>query len=271
MPLEIATVQIADLRLPRQRWRPPAKADAVTSRSDMMSPRTAALDGTRITDQYGGPIRVREAQSGWQDVDLTRAERADGTIAPKGHPGGVVQAGASKSVSGTTGTTAETEAVVTNDIKGAQQHSLAGQGKLGKPFMAGHTPTHNNVKPRVDSIVNALRTGYKQSAVIRDAGGLKAAGPGVPVSCSLRAKTKDLTAQAQANGSVSYVDAESVVRSMLRPPVAWDAWSTLGRENIGRRCRRRLRWCRNIVIFGSLSGAAACSWFRCPKDSFQRG
>jgi RHS repeat-associated protein len=105
--------------------------------------------------------------------------------------------------------------------------SFAWPGRLGKPVLSGTTATYANVKPGVDLVVQALRTGYEQSFVIRDAAALSAlqatAGDGVAVSWSLPVKTKGLTARAETDGSVSFVDAKSVVRSVLKAPAAWDA------------------------------------------------
>ena len=208
-------------------------ARAQGSRVEVESQRSATSttwvnpDGTLTTDQYGGPIRFRDAQGVWQDVDLTLVERADGTVAPKGHPGGLVLAGASKSASGAAGTTPETDAAVTNEVKGAGEVTLAWPGKLGRPVLSGTTATYANVQPGVDLVVQAIRTGYEQSFVIRDAAALSAlqatAGVGAGVSWSLPVKTKGLTARALADGSVSFVDAKSVVRSVLKAPAAWDA------------------------------------------------
>jgi RHS repeat-associated protein len=93
--------------------------------------------------------------------------------------------------------------------------------------LSGTTATYANVKPGVDLVVQAIRTGYEQSFVIRDAAALSrlqaSAGAGGLVSWSLPVKTKGLTAQAEADGSVSFVDAKNVMRSMLHAPAAWDA------------------------------------------------
>jgi hypothetical protein len=89
--------------------------------------------------------------------------------------------------------------VATDEAKGARQVSLAWPGKLGKPTLSGTTATYANIKPGVDLVVQALRTGYEQSFVIRDAAALSAlqatAGAGAAVSWSLPVKTKGLTAQ----------------------------------------------------------------------------
>ncbi|MGV8973023.1 MAG: hypothetical protein ACOH10_11940 [Rhodoglobus sp.] len=222
----------------------------MTSRPDLLSARVAARaqgarveaesersatsttwvnpDGTLTTEQHQGQIRFRDGRGAWQDVDLTLTERPDGTVAPKGHPGGLVLAGASKSATGTTGTASETDAVTTNEATdGARAASLAWPGKLGKPALSGTTATYANVQPGVDLVVQALRTGYEQSFVIRDAAALSAlqatAGTGGPVSWSLPVKTKGLSARAQTDGSVSFVDAKGTVVSRFAAPTSWDA------------------------------------------------
>jgi hypothetical protein len=56
-------------------------------------------DGTLTTDQHAGPIRFRESDGSWRDVDLALAEQADGSVAPKGHPGGLRLSGPTRSAS----------------------------------------------------------------------------------------------------------------------------------------------------------------------------
>ena len=92
------------------------KVEKVTSRSDVVSARVTARaqgsrveveslrdetsttwvnpDGTMTTQAHGGQIRFKDTKGAWRDVDLTLAEAADGTVAPKGHPQGLSLAGA---------------------------------------------------------------------------------------------------------------------------------------------------------------------------------
>ncbi|MEP7368612.1 MAG: DNRLRE domain-containing protein [Dermatophilaceae bacterium] len=182
-------------------------------------------DGTLTTEQHQGLIRFRESDGSWRDVDLTMAEQADGTVAPKGHPGGLRLKGATKSASGAPLSTTENDVISTDEGKGgANGVSLAWKGRLGKPVLAGNRATYAEVQPGVDLVVDALRTGYEQSLVIKTPAALAGlSASGAELSWSLPVKTRGLTARAETDGSVSFVDAKDVVASRLVAPKAWDA------------------------------------------------
>lgn len=209
-------------------------ARAQGSRVEVESQRSATSttwanpDGTLTTDQHAGPIRFRAANGAWQNVDLTLVEQADGSVAPKGHPGKLRLKGATRSASLAAPSATENDVVSTDEGKsGTQNVSLAWKGKLGKPTLAGNQATYADVQPGVDLVVEVLRTGFEQSFVIRDAAALArlaaTAGAGSPVSWSLPVKARGLTARAEADGSISFVDAKNVVVSHLAAPKAWDA------------------------------------------------
>lgn len=102
--------------------------------------------------------------------------------------------------------------------------ALAWPGKLGKPVLAGNRATYVDVQPGVDLVVDALRTGYEQSMVIKTPAALAGlSAGGAAVSWSLPTKTKGLTAHPEPDGSVSFVDAKNEVTSRLAAPKAWDA------------------------------------------------
>ena len=74
-------------------------------------------------------------------------------------------------------------------------------------------------------VVESRRSGFEQLTVIRDEAALDAlvaAAGGGDVSWSLPVKTKGLTARAENDGSVSFVDAKGVVVSRFATPIAWD-------------------------------------------------
>jgi RHS repeat-associated protein len=182
-------------------------------------------DGTSTTEQHAGPIRFRESDGSWRDVDLTLAEQADGSVAPKGHPHGLRLKGATKTASLEAPSSTENDVVSTDEGKGGTNGvTLAWKGKLGKPTLAGNRATYADVQPGVDLVVDALRSGHEQFLVIKTPAALaKLSSGGTEVSWSLPVKTKGLTARAEADGSVSFVDAKNVVASRLAVPKAWDA------------------------------------------------
>jgi RHS repeat-associated protein len=163
-------------------------------------------DGTSTVEQHAGQIRYRD-HGLLKDVDLTLERRADGTIAPRGHALGLVlgKGGAAKgSVLATIG-----------DGHG-RQVTLGTPAPLPEPVLDGTTATYPNVTPGVDVVVDARRTGFEQSFVLKTR-------PTGPVSWQLPLLTKGLTARAESDGSVSFVDSTGAVVSTLPPATAWDA------------------------------------------------
>lgn len=163
-------------------------------------------DGTRTTEVHGGPIRFRK-DDGWANVDLQLGRRPDGSVSPRGHVGGLRLSGESRA--------AETDAVTVSAGEG-RQVVLAWPGSLRAPAVEGTRATYPEVQPGVDMVVEALRTGYEQLFVVKQR-------PAGPLSWRLPLKTKGLTARAESDGSVSFVDAGGVVVSRFAPAVAWDA------------------------------------------------
>ena len=177
----------------------------VESARSVTSSTWANPDGTLTTQQHAGPIRFRDVDGSWRDVDLTLAEQADGSVAPKGHPGNLRLMGTTKSASLAAPSATENDVVSTDEGKGgARGVLLAWKGKLGKPTLAGNRATYADVQPGVDLVVDVLRTGYEQSMVIKTPAALAGLSRGgADVSWSLPAKTRGLTARSEADGSVS--------------------------------------------------------------------
>ncbi|MEP7369389.1 MAG: DNRLRE domain-containing protein, partial [Dermatophilaceae bacterium] len=187
-------------------------------------------DGTLTTEQHFGPVRFRDAAGGWRGVDLSLVELPDGTVAPRGHPAGLSLAGGGAGAGKGTGSASETDLTVTRERKGARAQArdvtVAWPGRLGRPTLDGAAATYPEVQPGVDLVVQARRTGFEQHVVLKTPAalaGLKAARGGQDLSWSLPVKTNGLTARAEADGSVSFVDADGQVASQLAAPVAWDA------------------------------------------------
>lgn len=188
-------------------------------------------DGTLTTQQHGGPIRYKDSGGGWRDVDLTMAEAPDGTVAPKGHPQGLSLAGAGKAAGGAAKGATETDLAMARQGKGKRKQDRDvtlgwGGGRLGTPVLSGTTATYQDVKPGVDLVVDARRTGYETHLVVNTAAALaslKASAKGATVSWDIPVTTKGLTARAEKNGSMSFVDADGQVTSYVAAPIAWDA------------------------------------------------
>jgi large repetitive protein len=231
-----------------------AAAAKVASRPDLVSARvTAKAQGSRVeveslrdatsttwveptgemtTQQFGGVIRYKDPadpKGAWHDVDLTMAAASDGTVAPKGHPAGLSLAGATKAAGGTAKGATETDLALTRQGKGKRKQdravTLGWEGKLGTPLLSGTTATYKSVKPGVDLVVDARRDGYETHLVINTPealAALKADAKAGPVAWDIPVKTNGLTARAEKNGGVSFIDADGQVASFIAPPLAWD-------------------------------------------------
>jgi RHS repeat-associated protein len=154
-------------------------------------------------------VRFRDKAGHWKYVDLTLEAGADGSVAPRGHAYGLRLGGHSAAGS------AESDIAVTEHGAG-REVSLAWPGALPAPSLSGSRATNRNVTLGVDMVVEALRSGYEQLFVLRER-------PTGPVSWQLPVKTKGLTAKAEKDGSVSFVDAKGAVVSRIPAAIAWDA------------------------------------------------
>ncbi|MDN5796931.1 MAG: DNRLRE domain-containing protein, partial [Intrasporangium sp.] len=185
-------------------------------------------DGTLTTEAHGGPIRFRDPAGAWRDVDLTMVPGPDGTVGPKSHPLGLSLAGASRAAGGTAKGTGGTDLVVTRQGKGKRGQNravtLGWAGTLGTPVLSGTAATYWEVKPGVDLVVEARRTGYETHLVVKSRASLNAlrkTGTG-PVSWEVPVQTDGVSPRAEKDGSVSFVDADDQVVSFVPAPLAWD-------------------------------------------------
>ena len=192
---------------------PVVKAARVDTRPDLLSARVSARaqgsrveaesersatattwvnpDGTLTTEQHAGPIRFREVDGSWRDVDLTMAEQADGSVAPKGHPGNLRLMGATKSASLGAPSATENDVVSVDEGKGGVGGvALAWPGRLGKPVLAGNRATYPEVQPGVDQVVDALRTGYEQSMIVKTPAALAGLSAGGGLWCRGRCRPR---------------------------------------------------------------------------------
>ena len=132
----------------------------------------------------------------------------------RSHPLGVSLAGKTRGAGGGSKGTGGTDLVVVDEEPGkdkaARQVVLGWPGKLSAPVLDGTRATYRDAAPGLDVVVESRRSGFEQLTVIRDEAALDAlvasAGDGV-VSWSLPVKTKGLTARAEEDGSVSFVEA----------------------------------------------------------------
>ncbi|KGN39595.1 hypothetical protein N803_01925 [Knoellia subterranea KCTC 19937] len=227
-------------------------AGSVSSRPDAVSARLAARaqgsrveveqlrtessstwvnpDGTWTTEQHQGPIRFRDPKAkdpknaAWVNVALDVESKSDGTAGAVGHPGGLSLAGKNAGAGKGGRAVGGTDAVQV-DEKSGRSVGLVWPGVLPAPVLRGESATYPEVLPGVDFVVHSRRTGFESDVVIKTLAArdalLEKAG-GQPVSFSFPLKTKGLTARAERDGSVSFVDGKGVVVSSFAAPLAWD-------------------------------------------------
>lgn len=185
-------------------------------------------DGTLTTNQHQGVIRFKDEAGEWQPVDLELADNADGTVAPASTPIDLSLAGEDEGAGGGAASASLTDVVHASEAEGsagqARNVSLGWSGEVDDPVLEGSSATYEDVKPGVDLVVQAQRTGFEQHLVIESRAALKAltAADG-SVRWQIPVGLRNLTARAESDGSVSFVDAGGKVASSLAAPVAWDA------------------------------------------------
>ncbi|MEU3454984.1 DNRLRE domain-containing protein [Micromonospora sp. NPDC006766] len=105
-----------------------------------------------------GPVRMRDDEGDWVDVDLTLQRRADGSVAPRAHPAGLTLAGSA----------GPGEHVLVSLGAAGQRSTLGWSGALPAPVLEGAKATYPEVRPGVDLVVSATRTGFEQLLVVKD-------------------------------------------------------------------------------------------------------
>ncbi|MCE1179925.1 MAG: hypothetical protein LWW86_12985 [Micrococcales bacterium] len=188
-------------------------------------------DGTSTTQQHQGPIRFKDPKAkdpksaAWVNVNLDVEAKGDGTAGPIGHPAGLSLAGKSAGAGKGAKASSGTDAVGVDATLG-RSVTLAWPGSLPAPVLKGTSATYPDVLPGVDFVVSSRRTGFESDVVIKTASArdaLVAKAGEAPVAFSFPLKTKGLTARAEKDGSVSFVDNKNKVVSSFAAPMAWDA------------------------------------------------
>lgn len=103
-----------------------------------------------------GPVRMQR-NNAWVPIDLTLQRAADGSIAPAAEPGDPVFAGAA------TGAGSHVLAAVGT---GGNRVSITWTGSLPDPLLRGNTATYVGVRPGIDLVLTATRTGVEQDIVL---------------------------------------------------------------------------------------------------------
>jgi len=178
-------------------------------------------DGSWTAEAHTGQQRFGDGRGGWRQVDLALERAGDGSVRAKGHPGGVRLSGGGTGVGRVDLVTVD-EPAAPGPAGQARQVSLAWGGRLPAPVLDGERATYEDVTAGVDMVVASRRSGFEQLFVLNDPS-VVAAAPAGGLSWSFTAKTKGLTARAEVDGSISFVDATGKVASRIPAAIAWDA------------------------------------------------
>ncbi|MEU4395565.1 DNRLRE domain-containing protein [Kribbella sp. NPDC023855] len=133
------------------------KPVVITSRTTDTTEYRALPTGQIEATIAGGPVRMRSGNGSWIAVDVSLVRQADGSVASKAHPYGL-------KLSGPTGP--GDHDLVALGING-KRSAVGWSGPLPAPELDGTTATYREVKPGVDLVVEATRTGYQQRLVVK--------------------------------------------------------------------------------------------------------
>lgn len=155
-------------------------------------------DGSLVSEITAAPVRVRRADGGWDDVDLTLAS-SNGVVAPRVPLVPFVATGGGSS-------TLVSEALAGGTVQ------VSWDSPLPTPVLSGTTATYPDVRPGVDLVVESLRSGLEVSFVVK-------AKPAAGLVLPLTVGVKGLSSLAQADGSVKLTDSKGQVVGQGGTPV----------------------------------------------------
>ncbi|HYN95231.1 MAG TPA: DNRLRE domain-containing protein, partial [Pilimelia sp.] len=168
----------------------------------------ALPDGNLKTAMHLAPVRMRGSGGGWTDVDLNLERKTDGSVAPKAHPRGLRLAGRGDG---------DVNTLVTLG-SGAETTSLGWRGRLPQPVLDGVKATYAEVRPGVDLVVEARRTGYEYFVVVKN----KQAAEGL-ASIALPWRTGTMRAATTARGIELHKPNEETPVATVSAAIMWDA------------------------------------------------
>ncbi|MFF8974309.1 DNRLRE domain-containing protein [Streptomyces sp. NPDC014995] len=182
-------------------------------------------DGSVTEEAYAGPIRFRDDNGGWQNVDVSFEKMTDGSVSARRHPHGLRIAGRSAAPKGLKSTGERTASagvpLVRLEGRTGEQIQLGWYGALPAPVIEGddqNVARYKDALPATDLLIESTRTGYEQFLELKNRSAVDASGA---IAYSLTAK--GLTAKANKDGSVSFTDAKGKSVGVLPAPVMWDA------------------------------------------------
>ncbi|WP_344136373.1 hypothetical protein [Luedemannella flava] len=169
----------------------------------------AAADGLYEARISAAPVRARKGD-GWAEVDLTLIKGADGTVAPKAHPGALT-------MSGQVSSAGEHELAAVGHGEG--RVAMSWTGPLPEPMLDGDTATYADVLPDVDLVVRATRTGFQELLKVKTRAGLaKVRDITLPVTSKAAASF-----MRDAGGNLAIKNDAGKVFARIPAPQMWDA------------------------------------------------
>jgi RHS repeat-associated protein len=165
-------------------------------------------DGTSTAEIYSGPVRLRDATGAWVPVDLALVAARDGSVSAKAHPSGLRLSGRQ----------ADGDHDLVTLGTGDDAVTIGWRGPLPVPRLAGTRATYDEVMAGVDLVVEATRTGFEYSFVVKDRAALARLG-----SVSMRLRSKRAARVDPASGGLTLKGARGRPDVRLPEPLMWDA------------------------------------------------
>ncbi|OLE27492.1 MAG: hypothetical protein AUG44_10030 [Actinobacteria bacterium 13_1_20CM_3_71_11] len=164
-------------------------------------------NGTLTAEATEAPERIHR-DGKWLPVDLTLQAQQDGSVAAKAHPIGLTLSGAA----------AGGDHDLVSLGVGDSALSVDWTGKLPAPVLLATRATYPEVRPGIDLVVEATRTGFEQYIVVKD----KAAAAQV-AELNLALHSAALTVSASSDGGLVTTDRAGKRVGHSAAPLMWDA------------------------------------------------
>lgn len=185
-------------------------------------------DGSMSLESYTGPVRFKDDNGTWRNVDPSLVEAPDGGVHAAAHPLDLTLAGESSAedvarIEKSGGEPGEktTPAVPLVSLDSGEGHemTLSWRGALPDPVVHGTEARYPGVTTGTDMLIESTRTGFEQFLELKDRSAVDANG-----SVTMTLQAKGLTVKANADRSVSFLDpATGKDVGVLPAPVMWDA------------------------------------------------
>ncbi len=166
-------------------------------------------DGTLQAEVASGPVRFKNAQGTWTPVDLALVAAVDGSVSSRAHPVGL-------RLSGAQGVDGDHDLVSLGQGSGGL--TLGWSGRLPTPVLDGTMATYVDALPGVDLVVEATRTGFESSLVVKDRVALARV-----ASVSMRLSTARSVVADHAAGGLTLKGGPGQPDIRLPEPAMWDA------------------------------------------------